>query len=244
MGKMDKKHLSISQAARYLGISEATLRRWHNDGSFQATFVSPGGHRYYALADLEKKTKGIFRLAQEWATAEQPFIPQQDFYCSTSDRFKARHERMAYEIAARAEWESIGSYISSAAGEIGNNTFDHNLGNWPDVAGAFFVYDLGKRSIVLADRGVGVLATLRLIRPTLKTHEEALKTAFTEVLTSRAPERRGNGLKSVKEALALAGADLTFQTGDAVLEMRKGEKMFRIKKTDAPIRGALSLITF
>ena len=39
------KLLSISDAASYLGVSQATLRRWDDDGSFKATFRSPGGHR-------------------------------------------------------------------------------------------------------------------------------------------------------------------------------------------------------
>src|SRR3989344_807623 len=217
MDSFVKKLVSIKEAANYLGVSVATLRRWHNDGTFKATFVSPGGHRYYSLSDLGRKTKGIFRVAQEWVGAEQPFAPEHDFYCSTSDRFKTRHERMAHEIDAHPSWEKIGSLISSAAGEIGNNSFDHNLGNWPDIPGAFFAYDLGKRVIVLADRGVGVLATLRLIRPKLKTYAEAL---------------------------THAGADLTFQSGDSVLEIRKGRSGFNIKKADVPIRGTLSRIEF
>jgi excisionase family DNA binding protein len=244
MDRFAKNLVSIKEAASYLGISETTLRRWHNDGTFKATFVSPGGHRYYSMSDLGRKTKGIFRIAQEWVSIGQSGLPAYDFYCSTSDRFKTRHERMAHEIDAHPLWQKFGSLISSAAGEIGNNSFDHNLGNWPDVPGTFFAHDLGKRIIVLADRGVGVLATLRLIRPKLKTDEEALYVAFTEIITSRASEHRGNGLKYVKDALMQAGADLTFQSGDSVLEIRKGESEFKIKKADASIRGSLSLIEF
>ncbi len=244
MNRFAKKLVSIGDAAQYLGVSEATLRRWHNDGSFLATFVTPGWHRYYSLADLARKTKGIFRLAEEWAGAEQAFLPEDEFYCSTSDRFKTRLERMAHEIDTHAAWQKIGSLISSAAGEIGNNSYDHNLGNWPDVAGTFFAYDLGKRVIVLADRGVGVLATLRLIRPKLKTDEEAVRVAFTEILTSRASEHRGNDLKYVREALTCAGANLTFQSGDSMLEIRKGQSGFTIQKAGTSIRGSLSLIKF
>lgn len=244
MERPAKKLLSIGKAARYLGVSEATLRRWHNTDSFKATFVSPGGHRYYSLADLEKETKGLFRLAQEWASAETAFLPEADFYCTSSDRFKTRHERMAKELDAHPSFKGTSSLISSAAGEIGNNSFDHNLGNWPDVPGAFFAYDLGKRIIVLADRGVGVLATLRRVKPALQTDEEALRVAFTEFITGRAPEHRGNGLKYVRDALTAAGADLMFQSGDATLEIRKGKAEFAIKKADVSVRGSLSLIKF
>lgn len=244
MDRSAKNLISIGEAASYIGVSEVTLRRWHANGTFKPTFVSPGGHRYYSLSDLGKKTKGIFRIAKEWVSAEQSYTPEPDFYCSTSDRFKARHERMTHELDANPLLQETSSLISSAAGEIGNNSFDHNLGNWPDVSGTFFAYDIGKRIIVLADRGVGVLATLRRIRPALKTDEEALHVAFTEFITGRAPEHRGNGLKYVKDALTNAGADLFFQSGDAVLEIRKGKMEFTIKKADVSIRGSLARIEY
>lgn len=244
MDRFAKNLVSIKEAARYIGVSEATLRRWHNDGTFRATFLSPGGHRYYSLSDLGRKTKGIFRIAQEWVSNEDSPAPEHDFYCSTSDRFKTRHERMTHEMDAIPSLQKTSSLISSAAGEIGNNSFDHNLGNWPDIGGTFFAYDLGKRVIVLADRGVGVLATLRRIRPSLKTDEEALQVAFTEFITGRAPEHRGNGLKYVKDALTKSGADLSFQSGDSILEIRKGKPGLNIKKAEVPIRGSLSLIEY
>ncbi len=244
MDVSQKNMLSVKEASRYLGVTESTLRRWDNDGTFKATFISPGKHRYYGLSDLGKRTKGIFRLAQEWVAPGTPDLIAPDFYCSTSDHFKARHEKMAHEIDTHASWQDIGSLISSAAGEIGNNSFDHNLGNWPDMPGTFFAYDLGKRMIVLADRGVGILATLRSIRPSLQTHEEALRVAFTEILTSRVSEHRGNGLKYVRDALMLAHANLTFQSGDTMFDIRKNQPEFTIKKIDTLIQGSLALITF
>lgn len=244
MDKTAKNLFSIKKAAQYLGVSAATLRRWHSDGSFKPTFLSPGGHRYYSIADLGHRTKGLFRLAQEWAGNEQADAPEPDFYCSTSDRFKTRHERMTHEMETNFKLQEISSLISSSAGEIGNNSFDHNLGNWPDIHGVFFAYDLGKHMIVLADRGVGVLTTLRRIRPILKTDEEALRVAFTEFITGRAPEHRGNGLKYVKDALQKSGAGLTFQSGDAILEIRKEKSEFIIKQADHPIRGSLALIEY
>ena len=47
----------------------------------------------------------------------------------------------------------------AVAGEIGNNSFDHNLGNWADMIGIFFYYDEKTHTIILADRGQGVLVT-------------------------------------------------------------------------------------
>ena len=241
---LDKRLLSIGQAALYLGVTEATLRRWHEDGSFPATFVSPGKHRYYAVADLEKRTKGLFQLALEWASAEQGGIPSSDFYCSTADRFKTRNERMTHELERGSLSRDVGALVSSASGEIGNNSFDHNLGNWPDTPGVFYVYDAGKRIIVLADRGVGVLATLKRVRPVLASHTDALRMAFTEYVTGRAPEHRGNGLKYVRDAVRLADARLRYQSGDAVLDLKPGQDDIRITQADVSIRGCLALISF
>jgi excisionase family DNA binding protein len=238
-----KSLLSISEAAQYLGVSPMTLRRWHDEGSFPATFVSPGGHRYYALSDLQKRTKGLFQLAWEWAASKDPTVPDSEYYCETADRFQTRLRRMAHALSA-SRVSAIAPFLSSAAGEIGNNSFDHNLGQWPDVIGVFFSYDVGKRQIVLADRGVGVRKTLSRAKPDLATDKEALRVAFTEIITGRAPEFRGNGLKYVREALRLAGADLLFQSGDAALELKNGKDELIITPADAPVRGCIARISY
>jgi sensor histidine kinase regulating citrate/malate metabolism len=135
------------------------------------------------------------------------------------------------------------SLIVAVAGEIGNNSFDHNLGNWPDEPGVFFGFDLSKRCIVLADRGQGVLQTLRKVRPEIPDDNEALKVAFTEVISGRAPEERGNGLKFVRNVVAKNDMRLFFKTGEAELEIFD-ESHLVIKKSANPIRGCIVLITF
>ncbi len=47
--------VTISEASRVLGVSNATLRQWTDLGRIKA-FVTPGGHRRYARADLKKLT--------------------------------------------------------------------------------------------------------------------------------------------------------------------------------------------
>ncbi len=236
--------LSVGKAATYLGLTPTTLRRWNKTGTFKATFVSPGQHLYYSIADLEKKSKGLVQSAFDWTSANGPYTPPSDWYCPTSDVFKARLERMAKELLESPLDRSAIYLIASAVGEIGNNSYDHNLGNWPDILGAFFSYDLGKKTIVLGDRGVGILATLKQIKPGLSTHREALKVAFTEVLTGRAPEHRGNGLKYAQKALKQAHAQLDFQSGDACLKLLKNKTKLQIKIADAPIRGCFAVIHY
>ncbi len=45
--------VTISVACRVLGVSETALRQWTDEGRVKA-FVTPGGHRRYLLADLNK----------------------------------------------------------------------------------------------------------------------------------------------------------------------------------------------
>jgi excisionase family DNA binding protein len=49
---VDAPHwLTLDQACRLLGVDHSTLRRWSDAGHI-ATFVTPGGHRRYAEADV------------------------------------------------------------------------------------------------------------------------------------------------------------------------------------------------
>ncbi len=45
--------VSISQAGRILGVSDVTLRQWTDEGRIKA-FVTPGGHRRYTRAELNR----------------------------------------------------------------------------------------------------------------------------------------------------------------------------------------------
>lgn len=62
--------VGISEASHILGVSEAALRQWTDDGKIKA-FVTPGGHRRYSKEELKKfltlrqKKLGIKDLAAE-----------------------------------------------------------------------------------------------------------------------------------------------------------------------------------
>jgi len=45
--------VTISEASQILGVSEAALRQWTDEGKLKA-FITPGGHRRYSRADLKK----------------------------------------------------------------------------------------------------------------------------------------------------------------------------------------------
>src|SRR6266480_1911321 len=45
--------LTLGQAAKYLGVAQSTIRKWSDHGRVPA-FYTPGGHRRYRRADLDK----------------------------------------------------------------------------------------------------------------------------------------------------------------------------------------------
>ena len=45
--------LSISEASQLLGVSDGALRQWTDEGKIKV-FITPGGHRRYARAELKK----------------------------------------------------------------------------------------------------------------------------------------------------------------------------------------------
>ncbi len=166
------------------------------------------------------------------------------FYCSNSSLFQARLTKMQDALIQSGAFDPMLPLIVAVAGEIGNNSFDHNLGKWPDIPGIFFGYDIGKCRVVLADRGLGVLATLKRVRPELKNHMEALRVAFTEIVSGRAPEARGNGLKFVRQVVAENPISLFFRSGDAELRLKKDNDELFITRSQISTRGCLAVIEF
>jgi excisionase family DNA binding protein len=53
----DVHWLALGQAAKYLGVSERTLRKWADEGRIGA-FSTPGGHRRFRLSDLDQFLHG------------------------------------------------------------------------------------------------------------------------------------------------------------------------------------------
>lgn len=236
--------LTIGQAAEYLGVSLNTLRRWDRSGKLRAV-RSAGGHRYYLLSDLKRFRADLDAIGEAWAASEQPPSISEKYYCERSDRFSARLNRFGADLRASDALSSdLISLIVAVAGEIGDNSFAHNLGSWPDVLGVYFAYDVQKRLAVLADRGQGVLKTLRRVKPELDNDRDALVVAFTEFISGRSPERRGNGLKFVREIMETHPLGLRFQSGIAVVHIPKEPGRMEVRPALRNIRGTLARIDF
>lgn len=239
---MEEKPLNIREAAQFLGVSVDTLRRWDKSGKLVAIRKGTGTHRYYALEDLKMFSSDLIKLANEWVLSGGEI--SLDLHCSNSAVFQTRLIRMQEEMLSSGKEKGFVSLVGAISGEIGNNSYDHNLGNWPDVPGVFFGYDIHKGIVVLGDRGVGILKTLSRVRPSLTTHKEALSVAFTETISGRAPEERGNGLKFVRKIISENPISLSFMTGDAGLQIEKESEDLHILKIKDKIRGCFAIIRF
>ena len=240
---MPKNLISINNAAKQLGVSIDTLRRWDKTYRLSSIRIGPRGHRFYSQEDINRFLRNDNSVAKQWAMTPVGAFPSDDVYCATRDVFQARFEKLQTVLQGKVP-ESAVSLLCAVAGEIGNNSFDHNLGNWPDVMGVYFSYNLRNRNIVLADRGLGILKTLKRVRPELSNAGEALKVAFTETISGRLPEARGNGLKFVRSVITKNPFTLKFQTGDAYLSLKENDQDIVVSYTEDYIRGCIAVIDF
>jgi len=247
---MDMKLISIGKTAKILDVSIDTLRRWDESGKFPA-MRKPSGHRYYNLEDVNnfllKNTaleNDLYSLASYWISSKTPVEPNSIFYCQNNAIFFARITKLQNELEKVDALKNFFPLLVAMAGEIGDNSFAHNVGNWPDMTGVFFGYDLSRKQIVLADRGQGIFKTLKRVRPNLRNDEESLLMAFTEIVSGRAPEERGNGLKFVRKIAENNNIDLYFKSGNAEVRIKKGDQKLNIKKSRSSVRGCIALIKF
>jgi hypothetical protein len=241
------KKYNIHEAAGILNVNPQTLRRWDDDKIFSARRDGERGHRYYYeddLADfLSKNYKYLQALAVRWSFArEASFVPSR-FYCRDAYVFKSRLYKLEVILRNDHALAENFSLVTSSVGEIGNNSFDHNIGGWPDIPGIFFGYNLAKRKIIISDRGQGVLTTLRRARPELANDAEALRAAFTEIISGRAPENRGNGLKYVKKIVQKIGLKLEFYSGKSEVEINSSKEI-NIKNSEKEMRGCFAILSY
>lgn len=237
----------INTVANLLSVTQTTLRRWDADGTLPASRERKGAHRYYFDYDiedfLEKNYKYLHYVGVKWAFSKEDLsgsLPAR-FYCPDSAVFKARLSKLEKSLGDVPSLKESFSLVTSVVGEIGNNSFDHNIGNWPDAPGIFFGINLGERKIILADRGQGILATLRRVRPDLSNDKDALVVAFTEMVSGRPLEARGNGLKYVKRIVTHYGMNLWFQSGKNSVKIDKGFSTYDEKEN---LRGCFAILDY
>jgi len=238
-----KEFYTTKELANLLGISRIAVFNRIKKGTIRAQKM---GRNFVIfkkdLGDMDVFSSNLFKLAKDWVVLHKEFPDQ--FYCQNSGIFQARITKMNGLMIENKDAKGLFPLLTSIAGEIGNNSYDHNLGQWPDTPGIFFGYDLNKKQIVLADRGLGILETLKRVVPELKDHEQALKVAFTEIISGRKPEARGNGLKYIRSVISKNPINLIFQTGNAKLILNGESADLDIKTVKENVHGCIALITY
>ncbi|MDD2471781.1 MAG: helix-turn-helix domain-containing protein [Dehalococcoidales bacterium] len=114
--------LSIGEACRILGVSEATLRQWTDDGKIKV-FITPGGHRRYKRSQLEefmisrRKTLGIADLvAKLEETAEPHREVALNITSALSDNIRLNQQQRSHLASlGRSILELIIQFVSSPA---------------------------------------------------------------------------------------------------------------------------------
>ncbi len=187
------------------------------------------------------KQDEVVNIAVNWVTDKIQTKTPDEWHCATRDIFQVRLQSFLTHVQKQIGDDAY--LLTAIVGEIGNNSFDHNLGNWRDVPGVLFAYDMEKRLVVLADRGQGIRKTLSRVMAEIKDDQEALNIAFTRVVSGRKPERRGNGLKFVVQVLKEKKWSLIFRSGIAELEIKSGA-LLQIKDSTVQIRGCFAIIYY
>lgn len=100
--RKESASLSIGQAGKMLGVSEATLRHWTDEGKIKA-FITPGGHRRYLESEVrnfmgaKRRAHGMDDLVAKMETVPlheihiaRSHFAQAAWYSNLSDDSKAK----------------------------------------------------------------------------------------------------------------------------------------------------------
>ncbi len=232
------------ELVRGLGISPQAVHRHLRSliaaGSLEIRGRGPRTRYFIAGAP---QLDGVRRW---FGSAGKPAESPGDLFCETRDVFTARLARLSSFARIGLKEDELPLAIS-VAGEVGNNCFDHNLGNWRDVPGCWFEAQTtsGRLWICIADRGQGVFRSLSRADPTIPDEQAALVAAFEKTISGRAPENRGNGLKFVRNiVVASATRGLACRSGAGLVEYGPLGKDCRVELARFPSRpiGTITLI--
>lgn len=199
---------------------------------------SPKVTYYYTNNMADNKRQ---KYVADWALTGDMQSIDPEWLCSTRDVFQTRQDRLLRDLRDTLPDDSL-YLLVGAVGEIGNNSFDHNIGNWRDTTGVIFYLDATNREIILADRGQGLLATIKRVDPSAVDHLSAMEIAFTKIISGRHPEKRGNGLKFVKKVIESNNLSLKFYSGDAESQITSAG--LSIKPSNINIPGTLAVINY
>lgn len=141
--------------------------------------------------------------ALSWTTAGIGSEPPADYYCPTRDVADGRLPKLFALAVQNSLSENKASLLTALVAELTANCFDHNLGSWRDIFGCWLSFQYVNQSlaIVVADRGQGILQSLKHVDANLNSDHDALIVALTKQISGRYPEHRGRGLKFIMASL-------------------------------------------
>lgn len=123
------------------------------------------------------------------------------FYNLTRDQSHARISKWIAWFQKQNVTFNDSILLGAILGELTNNSFDHNLGQWDKVNGCAVGFSLNQNlnllQIAIGDRGQGIISSLKNVVDKADSPQDILYKAFNERISGRAPEKRGNGLKFV-----------------------------------------------
>lgn len=231
--------------AQILNISPQALHR-HLKALVQSGAVEAKGHPPFTSYSLS----GIpdFSSVVKWVTNSQTPVGPPSFVCETRDVFSACLSSFKNLLKQGLPTEDL-PLVIAITGEIGNNSFDHNLGQWRDIPGCWFENQItgGRLWICIADRGQGIYASLSRVDKTIQNDQAALEIAFEKQISGRAPELRGNGLKYVKNVItAKENRGLVCFSGHGRIHFgEQGNNCQKIFDTDiSSANGTVTLISW
>ena len=157
-----------------------------------------------------------------------------EFFSKTRDVFD---NRLASYAHSTENW-----LFSAVIGEIGANTFDHNFSFYSDSPrGVYCDFYSDDNYVYICDFGQGLTASLAHTIQSISDDLTAIEIAFTQHVSGRAPEMRGNGLKFVISSVMSNGWHLFFQSGTATCNASGEGYMFSI--SDYRYDGCLCILS-
>lgn len=170
-------------------------------------------------------------------------IPERDninihevMHCYYRDDFNARLGRFISMFRNFGLNESDAQRATALVGELGNNVFDHNLGNWPTTMSGCIIAaqhypNTHTIEIAVGDPGVGFYGSLKAAFPEITSDIEAIKLGLAGN-TGRIGEIRGNGLKLIQQwTLQNFSGKVTIHSGDGLVIVDKsGMRDFEVNR--------------
>jgi excisionase family DNA binding protein len=99
--------VTIKEASLILGVNEATLRQWTDEGRLKA-FITPGGHRRYAKSDLLK-----------FMSTSQRVLDVKDLVSEMEDTVRLHRQTARSHLEATAWYSKLDSSSQERLAELG-----------------------------------------------------------------------------------------------------------------------------